>query len=60
MVECGHQVRLTQTALTDHDHGAALVGADGLNALQQVMRGIGNFEKLFGSNLSGTSLLIVR
>src|SRR4051812_6333786 len=52
VVKRGHQVRLTQTALSNDHNGAALIGANGLDSLQQIVRGIGNFEEFLSSNLS--------
>ncbi|WP_254170750.1 hypothetical protein [Ralstonia sp. B265] len=59
VVKRGHQVRLTETAFANHDHGAPLVGANSLNALQQIVRGIGDLQKLLGRNLGRASMLIV-
>ncbi len=59
MVQRGHQVRFTEAALTNHDHGATLVGANGLDAFQQVVRGIGDLQKLLGGDLGRASVLVV-
>ena len=59
VVERGHQVRLAEASLADHDHGTALVGADGFDALQQVVRGIGDLQELLGRDLGRTRVLVV-
>jgi hypothetical protein len=41
-------MRLAEAPFADHDNRATLVGADGFDALQQIMRGIGDFQKLLG------------
>ena len=42
-------MRLTEAAFADNDDGTSLVGADGLNTLQQVMRGIRYFQELLAA-----------
>ena len=59
MVKRGHQVRLAEAAFADHNHGATLAGADRLDAFQQVVRGIGDLQKLLGCDLGRARVLIV-
>lgn len=53
-------MRLSKPALADHHNRAALVGADGFDTLQKIVRGISDFQELLGGNLSRTGMLIVR
>ena len=59
MKERGHQVRFTEAAFADHDNRATLIGADGFDALQQIVRGIGDFQKLPSRNLGRAGMLVV-
>jgi hypothetical protein len=59
MVERGHQVRLTQATLANHDYWSALVGADGLDTLQKVMGWICDLQELLRGDLRGTSVGVV-
>ena len=59
VVQRCHQVRLTEAAFADHDHGASLAGADGLDAFQQVVRGVGDLQKLLGCDLGRACVLVV-
>ena len=59
MVERGHQMRLTEASHPDDDHWAPLVGADGLDALQQVMGRIGDLQELLGRDLSRARIRVI-
>lgn len=52
-------MRLTKTAFADHDYGASLIGSYSLDAFQQVVRGIGDLQKLLGCDLSRARALVV-
>ena len=60
VIQRGHQVRLTKPSLTDHHDGAALVRAYSLDALQQVMRGVGNLQERLRGDLRRTGIGVVR
>jgi len=38
------QVRLTKSMFTDHHQRASLIGANGLDAFQQIVRRVGNYR----------------
>jgi hypothetical protein len=59
VIERSHQVGFTEAAFANHHHGPPVVRADGLNSLQQIMRGISDFEELAGCDLGCARLLIV-
>ena len=47
-------------AFADHNHGATLAGADGLDAFQQIVRRIGDLQKpLLGRDLGRARVLVV-
>nr|WP_311528736.1 hypothetical protein [uncultured Ralstonia sp.] len=52
-------MRFTQAALADHHHWTALVGADGLDTLQQIMGRIRNLQKLLRRNLRRAGVRVV-
>ena len=59
VVESRHQVRLAETAFADNNHRTTLVWANRLYAFQQVMRGIGDRQKLLGGDLRRSGIRVV-
>ena len=59
MVERGHQVGFAETAFSNHRDRTTLAGADRLDPLQQVVRWVGDLQKLLGGDLGRARPLVV-